>query len=123
MNSLIQAVQTYAMQHANSDGLVLSRVPGLSMMCLETPAGDLQSIYKPLVCLVLQGAKRMMVGRQNRVVSAGESAIVSADMPVVGRRALSGGRGRTGHGHPARTCRSPRDAAATTAIRDADTIC
>jgi AraC-like DNA-binding protein len=27
----------------------------------------------------------MMVGRQNRVVSAGESAIVSADMPVVGR--------------------------------------
>lgn len=85
MNSLIQAVQTYATQHANSDGLVLSRVPGLSMMCVETPAGDLQSIYKPLVCLVLQGAKRMMVGRQNRVVTAGESAIVSADMPVVGR--------------------------------------
>tara|TARA_R110002072_G_scaffold71815_4_gene172231 strand:- start:169 stop:927 length:759 start_codon:yes stop_codon:yes gene_type:complete len=27
----------------------------------------------------------MMVGRQNRVVTAGESAIVSADMPVVGR--------------------------------------
>ncbi|KPQ20666.1 MULTISPECIES: AraC family transcriptional regulator [unclassified Halomonas] len=85
MNSLKQAVQTYAKHHATHDGLVLSPVPGLSMMCVETPAGDLQSVYKPMVCLVLQGAKRMTVGHQTRVVAGGESAIVSADMPVVGR--------------------------------------
>ncbi|MBL1267068.1 MAG: AraC family transcriptional regulator [Halomonas sp.] len=85
MNSLKQAVQTYAKHHANHDGLVITPLPGLSMMSVETPAGDLQSVYKPLVCLVLQGAKRMVVGHQSRVVAAGESAIVSADMPVVGR--------------------------------------
>ncbi|MGQ7260793.1 AraC family transcriptional regulator [Vreelandella sp. V005] len=85
MNSLIQAVQAYAKRHANSDGLVITPVTGLSMMSVDTAAGDLQSIYKPMVCLVLQGAKRMTVGHQQRVLSAGQSAIVSADMPVVGR--------------------------------------
>ncbi|CAD5275786.1 MULTISPECIES: AraC family transcriptional regulator [Halomonadaceae] len=85
MNSLKQAVQTYAKRHANSDGLALTSVPGLRMMCVEAPAGDLQSVYKPLVCLVLQGAKRILVGKQQAVLSAGESVIVSADMPVVGR--------------------------------------
>ncbi|MBR9904798.1 MAG: AraC family transcriptional regulator, partial [Gammaproteobacteria bacterium] len=64
MNSLKQAVQTYAKRHANSDGLALTSVPGLRMMCVEAPAGDLQSVYKPLVCLVLQGAKRILVGKQ-----------------------------------------------------------
>ncbi|KIN16681.1 AraC family transcriptional regulator [Halomonas sp. KHS3] len=85
MNSLKQAVETYAKRHVNSDGLAFTPVPGLHMMCVEAPAGDLHSVYKPLVCLVLQGAKRILVGNQKRVLSAGQSAIVSADMPVVGR--------------------------------------
>lgn len=85
MDQLKQAVRTYAASHANRDGLVLTPVPGLRMMCVESPPGDLHSIYRPLVCLVLQGAKRMTVGREERVFSAGQSVIVSADMPVVGR--------------------------------------
>jgi AraC-like DNA-binding protein len=85
MDPLKQAVRTYAAAHANSDGLAVTPVPGLRMMCVGTPRGDLHSIYRPLVCLVLQGAKRMTVGREERVFSAGQSVIVSADMPVVGR--------------------------------------
>ena len=85
MNSLNQAVRTYASRHANRDGLALTPVPGLRMMCVQTPAGDLHSIYRPLVCFVLQGAKRMIVGNAERVFGAGQSVIVSADMPVVGR--------------------------------------
>lgn len=84
MDSLKQAVRTYAASHANGDGLALTPVPGLRMMCVETPRGDLHSIYRPLVCLILQGAKRMIVGREERIFSAGQSVIVSADMPVVG---------------------------------------
>jgi AraC-like DNA-binding protein len=85
MESLKQSVRTYAGRHANGDGLALTPVPGLRMMCVEIPAGDLHSVYRPLVCLILQGAKRMIVGREERVFSAGQSVIVSADMPVVGR--------------------------------------
>lgn len=85
MNSLNQAVRAYASRHANRDGLAFTPVPGLRMMCVETPAGDLHSVYKPLICLVLQGAKRMIVGKEERTFFAGQSVIVSADMPVVGR--------------------------------------
>ncbi|SEO83821.1 AraC family transcriptional regulator [Aquisalimonas asiatica] len=85
MDSLKHAVWTYASRHANSDGLAITPVPGLRMMCLEAPSGDLQSVYKPLLCQVLQGAKRLVVGSEERVFLAGESVMVSADMPVAGR--------------------------------------
>jgi AraC-like DNA-binding protein len=85
MDQLKQAVRTYAGRHANRDGIALTPVPGLRMMCVEAPAGDLHSVYRPLICLILQGAKRMIVGSEERVFSAGQSVVVSADMPVVGR--------------------------------------
>ncbi|PMR77881.1 AraC family transcriptional regulator [Billgrantia endophytica] len=85
MDSLKQAVRAYTSRHANSSGLALTPVPGLRMMCVEAPAGDLHSVYRPLICLILQGAKRMIVGREEAVFPAGQSVIVSADMPVVGR--------------------------------------
>jgi AraC-like DNA-binding protein len=85
MNSLKQAVQAYAGAHANGDGLALTPIPGLRMMRVDAPRGELHSVYRPLICLVLQGAKHMTVGREERLFAAGQSVIVSADMPVVGR--------------------------------------
>ncbi|PYE88499.1 AraC family transcriptional regulator [Phyllobacterium leguminum] len=85
MDDLKHAVRSYAARHANADGLALTPVPGLRFMCVGSPQGDLHSIYRPLVCFVLQGGKRMTVGREQRVFSAGQSVIVGADMPVVGR--------------------------------------
>ena len=82
---LKQAVRTYAGRHANRDGLARTPIPGLRMMCVEAPGGDMHSIYRPLICLVLQGSKKMIVGSEQRIFSAGTSVIVSADMPVVGR--------------------------------------
>lgn len=90
MEALSQAVRTYARDHADHDGLAVTPVPGLRMMCVEAPAGDLLSVYRPLVCFVLQGAKRMTVGREAREVRGGQSVIVGADMPVVGRIVQAG---------------------------------
>jgi AraC-like DNA-binding protein len=84
MDLLKQAVQAYAGTRANGDGLVLTPIAGLRMMSLDAPR-ELHSTYRPLVCLVLQGAKHMTVGREEQVFSGGQSVIVSADMPVVGR--------------------------------------
>jgi AraC-like DNA-binding protein len=85
MDALKQAVRVYARTRANGDGLALTPISGLRMMSLDAPRGELHSIYRPLVCLVLQGAKHMTVGWEERLFSAGQSVIVSADMPVVGR--------------------------------------
>ncbi|HLS67838.1 MAG TPA: AraC family transcriptional regulator [Kiloniellales bacterium] len=85
MDALKAAVRAYAACNATTDGIALTPLPGVRMMCRETPSGDIHAVYKPMVCVVLQGAKHMIVGRQERIVTAGQTVIVSADMPVVGR--------------------------------------
>jgi AraC-like DNA-binding protein len=85
MEPLKRAVRAYASVHANRDGLASSPIPGLRMMCVHEPRAPLHSVYRPLVCLVLQGAKHMTVGSEARTFSAGQSVLVGADMPVVGR--------------------------------------
>lgn len=85
MRALKQAVIEYARGHANADGLATTPVPGLRMMCVHAPSGPMHSIYRPLVCLVLQGAKHMTIGAEAREFGAGQSVIVGADMPVTGR--------------------------------------
>lgn len=82
---LLDAVSTYARAHANRDGLALTSVPGLRMMCLDQPGDKLESTYRPLVCLVLQGEKHLLAGRQEKLCAEGQAVIVSADLPVTGQ--------------------------------------
>ena len=85
MDALIQAVCRYSERHANQEGLSLTPVEGLRMMCVQHPSGPMHSIYKPLVCLVLQGAKQMVVGHETCLFRAGQSVVVALDAPVTGR--------------------------------------
>jgi AraC-like DNA-binding protein len=82
---LKQAIRAYAGRHADSYGLALTPVRGLMMKCMESPTGDLHAVCRPLVILVLQGAKRMTVGREEQVFSSGQSVIIGADMPIATR--------------------------------------
>lgn len=85
LDPLKQAVRTYADRHANSDGLATVPGLGLRMMRVSEPRGPIRSVYRPLVCLVLQGAKQVSVGPEERLLEAGQSAIVGVDVPVVGQ--------------------------------------
>jgi AraC-like DNA-binding protein len=85
VNSLKNAVHAYANRNANRDGVALTPVPGLVMKYIESPGQDLHAVSRPMICLVLQGAKHLTVGKEERVFSAGQSLIISADMPVVSR--------------------------------------
>lgn len=82
---LRDAVASYAERRANADGLTLTNIAGLRMMRVNAPAGPMRSLYTPLVCLVLQGAKQMTFGRDTRLFRAGQSVIVGVDLPVVGQ--------------------------------------
>lgn len=85
MDLLKQAVHAYAARHAGLDGLAPTPIPGLMMKCIEAPGAVLRAVSKPAICLVLQGAKLIQVGRQEQVFCAGESFIIGADMPVMSR--------------------------------------
>ncbi|MDH5824672.1 AraC family transcriptional regulator [Luteimonas sp. RD2P54] len=85
MEALKQAVLRYADGHADADGIVRTPVPGLRMMRVHAPTGPMRSVYRPLVCLILQGAKQLTVGGERRSVRAGQSAIIGVDVPVIGQ--------------------------------------
>lgn len=83
MTSLLTAVSRYADAHADADGTATTRISSLSMVRATKPSDLLFAVYRPLVALVVQGVKQVTFGTQSFPFSAGESMVVSADIPTV----------------------------------------
>lgn len=80
---LFEAVTRYAEAHARQGSVVQTPIPGLSTVRATEPSGLLHAIAQPLVCLVLQGSKQVAMGAQTFEFSAGESLLITADVPTV----------------------------------------
>ncbi len=83
MNLLLNAVRRYTEAHANPAGLAQTPVPGLATVRATSPSGLVHAISRPLVCLVLQGAKQVVMGKQAFAFAAGDSLLITADVPTV----------------------------------------
>ena len=84
-DALARAVRDHLDVHADADGYAATSLPGVGMVRITAPTGMAKSIYRPLICLILQGAKQATVGAVTHEFTAGHSAIVGADLPVVSR--------------------------------------
>lgn len=67
------------------EGLVITEAGGVNFARADAPTGYLHSLYAPLLCLVLQGAKEVTNGAQTWTFHAGQTLLVSADTPIQGR--------------------------------------
>lgn len=67
------------------DGLLLADVAGIGFACARTPTPYVHALYRPLLCLVLQGAKDVTSGMDTWSFKAGETLIVGTDLAVAGR--------------------------------------
>ena len=85
MNSLRDAILRHTDAHANAggDGVAPSPIPGLGTVRACAPSGLLHAIPRPLVCLVLQGSKHVDFGKQGFDFQAGDSLLVTANVPTV----------------------------------------
>ena len=83
MTPLLAAVRRYAEAHHSATGVAVTSVPGLSTVRATIPSGLLHDIWRPLVCLVLQGCKHVTVGTRNFAFGAGDSLLITADVPTV----------------------------------------
>ncbi|KQP94103.1 AraC family transcriptional regulator [Methylobacterium sp. Leaf113] len=83
MTPLLAAVRRYAEAHHSATGVAVTSVPGLSTVRATIPSGLLHDIWRPLVCLVLQGSKHVTVGTRNFAFGAGDSLLITADVPTV----------------------------------------
>ncbi len=84
-HALRDAVSRYAGARSSDDGVIATPLRGVGVMRRDAPAGFSKVIYRPLVCLVLGGEKQVTVETETHVFSAGQSALVTADVPAVSR--------------------------------------
>lgn len=81
--SLLDAVRRHADAHAGTDGAARTAIPGLTAIRAAGRSELSYQIPRPLVCLVLQGAKHVTMGQQSYTFRAGDSLLITADVPTV----------------------------------------
>lgn len=82
-NALLDAARRYAQAHGGRGNVVPTPLPGLTIVRETSPTALHYAINKPLIALVLQGAKRVTMGSETFDFSAGESLLIAADVPTV----------------------------------------
>jgi AraC-like DNA-binding protein len=80
---LLDATRRYALANADASGLAGTPIPGLTIVHATTPSDLVHSIARPLICLVQQGAKLVTMGTQAFSFAAGDSLLITADVPTV----------------------------------------
>ncbi len=83
MTTLLNAARRYAEAHADSDGIARTPVLGLTIVRATAPSDLVYAISRPLVALVVQGSKHVTAGTQGFAFSAGDSLLITADVPTV----------------------------------------
>jgi len=72
-----------ALRH-HDDGRRGAVIPRLAIHVSGAPTGSLPGMYEPMICVVLQGAKQVMIGDRTLQYGAGDQLIASVDLPVTG---------------------------------------
>lgn len=81
--TLLDTVRCYAEAHAGLGGVAQTPIPGMTLIRMPAPSGLEYAISKPLACLVLQGSKQVTLGAQTLAFGAGDSLLITADVPTV----------------------------------------
>lgn len=83
MNDLLKAVSRHADANADANGVAVTPIAGLSTIRATAPSDLAYAISRPLVALVVQGSKHVTMGTTGFAFSAGESLLITADVPTV----------------------------------------
>ena len=75
-------IATIAQRHAGAENAAL---PRLRVYTLDHPTEVAPLLYDPVVCLILQGAKRTFIGDQAFEYGAGDCMIVAAEVTAMGQ--------------------------------------
>lgn len=81
--ALLRVARKYADAHLNKEGVAITLMPGVFILSETAPSLLQFAITKPLVALVLQGRKRVMMGSHTFDFGAGESLLITVDVPTV----------------------------------------
>ena len=83
MTDLLDIADRHALKNADTDGVAPTSLVGVSIVRMATPSGLVHAISRPLACLVLRGEKRVSMGGRDFTFGAGESLLITADVPTI----------------------------------------
>lgn len=78
--SLEQLIAQVSDRRADADP-----IDGLQILARSTPGALEASLYEPVLCLILRGAKQVAIAEQSLSFGPGECLLVSHDLPVTSR--------------------------------------
>ena len=84
-DTLLNRVSSLLDQSGLGQGALFHQNSGTHMLRHEAPKGQNATVYRPLLCLVLQGAKDVGTNSKTLTVRTGQSLIVSHALPVLSR--------------------------------------
>jgi AraC-like DNA-binding protein len=61
----------------------VTAIPGLSLFRRDEPTGPISGMYEPSICMVAQGAKRVLLGDDTYVYDAHHYLITSVHLPTI----------------------------------------
>ena len=71
-------------RNCDGDGLHKTCVPGLQCLKFSAPGSSVPTVYQPSICILAQGAKRVVVENEIYPYAASQYLGVSVDLPVLG---------------------------------------
>ena len=83
MSDVIKNLKSFVEKRARSV-LTLTGIPRLDILKVCQPTELFPEIYQPLVSLILQGEKRLIIGDQILNYTTGQTFVGSVELPVIG---------------------------------------
>ncbi|APX13999.1 hypothetical protein BWR18_18575 [Tateyamaria omphalii] len=81
LDTLARRIARYAM----CDGVHQTDVPGLHLIRSAHPTQEIHTVHAPALCIVVQGAKRVVLADQVIQYDPAHHLLVSFDLPIVGQ--------------------------------------
>lgn len=72
-------------RHAPSNGTYRTAVPSLSLMYADRLSEPMESVYKPSICVVAQGAKTATLADETYRYDPSTYLVTSVELPILGR--------------------------------------
>ena len=85
MHSTITQIIDNITPYAIENGIFATKIPDLEIIRSDCTTEELWTLHKPAMCIVLQGKKRVMLGRQIFDYDVSKYLSVSFDLPLTGR--------------------------------------
>jgi len=84
-DTLLDAVRRHTDLHADGSGLAQTPIAGLTTIRATAPTELDHAVSRPIACLVLQGVKEVTQGTRTLAFQAGDSLLITADVPTRSR--------------------------------------